>query len=595
MLLKIKIIFICLGKMILSLLLNSCHLIKPHKLNNKYNKGSIFSWDLCFDNARIKLIIVTCCFSLCFATVAYRLIIVAMNSDIKQNRQASISNYRKEIIDRNGNLLAVNLPSSSLFANPQKVVDHEKCIERLSKILPNLDKKKLLSDLKSDKTFIWIKRDLLPKTQVEIFNLGLPGFDFEPEQKRVYTFGNLFSHIIGYVGRDFSGLAGLERYYDKFLNNQDEHENNNKQGQAKALELSIDVRLQGILNEEIDKTIKEFKAIGAVGIIADPNNGEILALVSKPDFDPHNPSLANSEELFNRASLGAYEMGSVFKSLTMAIGFDTKSITFHDAYDITYMKIGRFQLKDTHPKRGWHSVAEIFLHSSNIGVSQIALEVGKINFKKYLKNLGLFDQLKIELPERATPLFPSDNRWNDLSTATMSYGYGLSISPMHFVQAMLPLVNGGYFHNLSLIKKSNIDTGIKVFEKETSNEMKKLFRLVVKEGTGRKADVKDYLVGGKTGTAEKLGGKQYLKNSRRSSFFGVLPASNPKYVIYIMFDEPKGTKETFGFAGGGWTAAPAVGRVLERMITLYGIKAVDENDKDVQDIINVDYRVNDAI
>ena len=199
------------------------------------------------------------------------------------------------------------------------------------------------------------------------------------------------------------------------------------------------------------------------------------------------------------------------------------------------------------------------------------------------------------MPKRGTPLFPSDNRWSDLSTATMSYGYALAISPLHFIQAMLPVVNGGYLHKLTLLKKEAPDNGIKVFNKNTSDEMKKLFRLVVKEGTGKRADVKGYFVAGKTGTTEKLVGKHYVKNSRRSSFFGILPASNPKYVIYIMFDEPKGTKESFGFATAGWTAAPTVGRVFERMITLYGLEALDENDKDVQNIMNLEYKIDGRI
>ena len=560
--------------------------------NERKNTNNIFSWDLCVESAKIRLMLVICCFSFCFCILAYRLIIVATNNDIKTNKQTKSETYRKEIVDRNGNLLAVNLPSSSLFANPQKIINPEQCLDNLAGILPNIDKKKLLSDIKSEKTFVWIKRDLLPKEQVAIFNLGLPGFVFEAEQKRIYTFGNLLSHIIGYVGRDFNGLAGLERHYDKFLTNSELSDQSDKE---RPVELSIDVRLQNILNEEIDKTLKEFRAIGAVGIIANPQNGEILALVSKPDFDPHHPGDASSEELFNRASLGVYETGSIFKSLTMAIGFDTNSITYHDAYDITYMRIGRFPIKDYHPRRGWNTVPEIFLHSSNIGTSQIILEIGKDNLKKYLKNLGLLDRLQIELPERGTPIVPPYSRWDDLSMATMSFGYALAITPLHFVQAMLPVVNGGYLHKLTLIKKNNIEEGIKVFNKNTSDEMKKLFRLVVTNGNGKKADVKGYLVGGKTGTAEKLVGKHYVKNSRVSSFFGILPISNPKYVIYIMFDEPKGTKESFGFATGSWTAGPTTRRVFERMIALYGLEAPNERDQDVQNIMNLEYKINDAI
>lgn len=542
---------------------------------------SLIFWNVCSKNTRIRLFIVIGAFSFLFCTLSYRLVIVATNvHDKNLHALKKNSQFRKEIVDRNDNLLAVNLPSASLFANPQIVIDPETSVKKIAEILPDINKAKLLADLKSNKSFVWVKRDLLPSQQERIMSLGLLGFDFEEEQKRIYTFSNLSSHIVGYVGRDMGGLSGLELAYDKYLTNSDL--DLNKPGKQKEpLKLSIDIRLQSILSEEINKTLKQFSAIGAVGIIANPNNGEILALVSKPDFDPHYPSAAKPQQLFNMASLGIYEIGSVFKSLTMAVGFDTGAINMNDAYDISYMKVGGFQIKDYTPRQGWHSVPDIFLHSSNIGVSQIMLEVGKNNFRKYLKKLGLLDQVQIELPERGTPLFPSEKRWNELTSATMSYGYGISISPLHFVRAILPVVNGGILYDLTLLKRNDEKVeGTRVFSENTSKQMRQLFRTVVKDGTGKRAEVKGYLIGGKTGTAEKLssnaGKKKYLKNSRTTSFLGLLPASKPEYVIYIMIDEPKPTKETFGFATAGWTAAPTAGRVLERMISLYGLEPIEQ-------------------
>ncbi|RYE06570.1 MAG: penicillin-binding protein 2 [Rickettsiaceae bacterium] len=542
---------------------------------------------------------ITIGFATCFICLGYRLMIIANSEYSKLSPHHKTNIKRREIVDRNGNLLAINLPSSSLFANPQKVVDHSKVVAKLVKMWPNLDKKKLITDLKSNKSFVWIKRDITPDEYEEVFNLGLPGFDFEQEQKRLYTFSNLTSHIIGYVGRDFSGLAGIEKRFDKLLSNSDNQyaSKNDELEHHKPLELSIDIRLQSILNEEIEKTMKDFSAVGAVGIIANPKNGEILAMVSKPDFDPHQPHKASTEQLFNRSSLGVYETGSVFKTLTMAIGLDVEAITLNDAYDVSYMKVGKFQVKDYHPHHGWQTVPEIFLHSSNIGVGQIILEIGKNHLKHYFKNLGLLDQLQIELPERGTPLCPPDARWSDLSLVTMSYGYGLSITPLHFIQAALPAVNGGNFFPLTLIKKSQNElvSSTRVFSHKTSDDMRKLMRLVVQEGTGKRAEVKGYLVGGKTGTAEKLLGKKYVKNSRISSFLGVLPASDPQYIIYIMFDEPKGNKESFGFATAGFTAAPAVGRVLERLVALYGIESINENSPEAQKVINVNFKINNEI
>lgn len=542
------------------------------------NFNDIIVWDVSVDNTKIRLLTVSGCFALFFCGLAYRLIIIATSDYVNQTEYNIKNTLRKEIIDRNGTLLAVNLPSSSLYANPQRVINPRQCLEKLAAILPRIDKTKLLADLKTDKSFVWIQRDLLPHEQEAISNLGMPGFVLEQEQKRIYTFSHLLSHVIGYVNRDLVGMAGLERAYEQFLTNSDPDRSKEEQ-LNKPLELTIDVRVQNILNEEIERTIKEFSAKGAVGIIANPNNGEILAFVSKPDFDPHYPNLAKPEELFNMASLGIYEMGSVFKALTMAVAFDVNCITMNDAYDTSYLKVGGFNIKDTHYMPGWHSVSEIFLHSSNIGATQIIFEVGKQQFKEYLKKLGLLDQLKIEIPERGTPLFPSDKRWTDLTTATMSYGYGLSVSPLHFMQAVIPVVNGGILYDLTLIKRPRTRTlGTRVFSEKTSKQMNQLFRVVVKEGTGQRAEVKGYLVGGKTGTAEKLssgpGKKRYLKNSRASSFLGILPSYNPQYVIYIMFDEPKGIKESFGFATARWTAAPTVGRVLARLISLYGIEPI---------------------
>lgn len=563
---------------------------------NSYNKylendvskdNSLFTWDSSSSTIKVRFILISCFFIMCFSVISYRLIITAISQYRKQNVELVKNNFRKEIVDRNGALLAANLPSSSLFANPQKVVNPEESLRKLSSIIPNINIKKLLDEFKKDKTFVWIKRDLSTKEQTDIFNLGLTGFEFEHEQKRIYTFSNLLSHVIGYVGRDFKGLAGLEKYYDEFLANKD----------SKPLQLSIDARLQNILNEEIEKSLKEFNAIGAVGIIADPNNGEILAMLSKPDFDPYQPSHAKLEQLFNMATLGALEMGSIFKNLTLAIAYDTNTITSQDMYDISYMKVGKFLIKDTHPRKGWHTVSEIFLHSSNIGVAQIILEVGQENFRKYLKTLGLLDQLNIELPERAFPYKKKMNEWNDLSLVTMSYGYALSISPLHFMQAMLPVINGGNHYPLTLIKREpeNPLVATRVFSENTSKEMRKLMRLVVTSGTGKKAEIPGYFIGGKTGTAYKASKGRYDQSKRISSFFGVLPAYNPKYAVFIMLDEPKGTKETFGFATGGWNAAPTVKRVFERIIALYGLDKINADDSILQDLINVDYKVDDEV
>jgi cell division protein FtsI (penicillin-binding protein 3) len=555
---------------------------------------SIFAWNLSDAAARLRMQFVTIGFAFIFVVIGVRLIVVA-SSEYVNNRNAGGSGalYRRDITDRNNNLLAVNLPSASLYANPARVIDPELTVTQLRGVIPDLDVKQTLAKLKSDKNFVWIKRDITPQEYEKIYNLGLPGFEFEREQKRIYPHGNLLSHVIGYVGRDLKGLAGVEQYFEGFLTEQQEVEDRSELGDS--LRLSIDVRIQNVLSEEMDRTIKKFNAKGAAGIVVDPNNGEILALVSKPDFDPHHPGSASAEQLFNMATQGVYELGSGMKSITMAIGFDVGAISIQDAYDLSYMKVGKFQVKDTHPMKGWQSVPQIFLKSSNIGVAQIMLEVGRDNLANYLRNLRMLDKLDIELPERGRPLFPPSSRWVDLSLVTMSYGYGLSASPMHFVQAMVPIVNGGTLYPLTLVKRdpNKEIEGERVLKEETSVSMRKLMRLGISKGTGSKAEVAGYYAGGKTGTAEIAHAGRYDKNRRMSSFFGIIPATNPRYIVYVIYNEPKGIKETFGFAGGGWVAAPTAGVVFEKLAALYGMEKLDEDSQEVQELTDVEYKVQD--
>lgn len=537
--------------------------------------------------AQYRVIFVILFFLFSFLILSYRLLFIAGNSHVTFTRYNDKSvNFRNEIIDRNGHLLAASIPSSSLFVNPHQLLDPKHTIDQLCSILPNLDKQKLLREFNSDKKFVWVQRDLTPNQQDAIFNLGIIGLGFEHEQKRIYPFNNLASHLIGYVNRDLEGIAGIEKSYNNGLSNNDKQK----------LELSIDIRLQDILSEELNNIIKKFDAQGAVGIVADPNNGEILAMVSKPDFDINSPGKAKANQLFNMASLGVYEIGSVFKALTMAIGLDTNIISMHDVYDISYMKVGGFAIKDYAPKQGWHTVPEIFLHSSNIGVSQIMLEIGKDNLWSYFKKFGLLDRTNIEIPERGSPLYRHYAKWDDLTLVTMSYGYGLSVTPLNFMQAMLPLVNGGYAYPVTLLKRKEKTEGIRVLKQSTSDQMKKLFRLAVNRGTARKAEIQGYFIGGKTGTANKSSNNGgYNKNVRISSFFGIIPASKPKYAIYIMVDEPKGNKDTMGYATGGWVAVPAAKNIFEKMVALYALEEEDILSDDVQNLINIDYKINNEV
>ena len=537
-----------------------------------------------------RLFFLILCLALCFCTVGYKLIVVATTTPASKSIYAKSDYFRREIVDRNGVLLAINVPGSSAYANPKKMIDINDAVEKLTKNVAGIDKKKLLKDLKETKTFAWIKRDLTSKEQKTIHNLGIPGIYFESEAKRVYTQGPILSHLIGYVGRDNDGLAGLESSYNTFLT---EKKLPNKDD-SEPLRLTIDSRVQNIVHEELSKTIATFRASAGIAVVVDPNNGEVIAAVSMPDFNPHNPSAASADQLFNRYSLGVYEFGSIMKAITLAIGLDTEKVHLTDAYDLTSMKVAKFNIQDYHKEVGWHSVPEIFLHSSNIGMAQIVLETGKEDFKKYIDRLGMTERLAIELPEKATPLVPRYDKWTDLSMATMSYGYAMSISPLHFMNAGLPVVNGGMMYPLHFVKKEEPIVGTQVLKESTSADMNKLLRLVVSKGTGKKAEVKGYFIGAKTGTAQKREGKHYVKNKRDSSFFAVVPASKPKYAILIMLDNPQPTKETFGFATAGWTAAPLAKNIISRMVTLYGISPyTGDEDAKIEEELHVEYQINE--
>lgn len=552
--------------------------------------SSITLWDSSAQSISDRLIVVILGFVISFGAICYKLVHIASSGYHDRAHFSKSQIVRREVVDRFGNLLAVNVPLSALFANPQHMINIEKDVEKLAKVLPSIDTKKLISELgKKNKTFLWVKHDITPTEEKLIRDLGIVGLYFEHYDKRVYTHGPVTSHVLGYVGRDNVGLAGIEKYHDKFLTSQEK-------GSSSPLRLTLDVRVQNIVSEEIDKVMAKFDPTGAIGVVVEVNTGEVVALVSKPDFDPHRPSDASPDALFNKASLGIYEAGSGLKAFTLAIGLDTNTIGVHDAYDLTNFRVANFQLQDYHKAVGWHSVGEIFLHSSNIGSAQIALETGSDNFQDYFRKMKLLHQLEIEIPERGTPLYPKTAKWSDLTLATISYGYGIAISPLHFVQAMLPTVNGGIFRPLTLISKdSNVskhDEEVRIFKKTTSDAILKFMRLVVENGTGRKAAVPGYLVGGKTGTANIQSGNQYVKNNRRSSFFGVFPVIDPKYAVYVMVNEPKGRKDTFGFATSGWTAAPAVGAIISRMAAVYGMKPYDEQDPEIKEKLHIDYQIN---
>ncbi|HJT07498.1 MAG TPA: penicillin-binding protein 2 [Stellaceae bacterium] len=535
------------------------------------------------ETSQTRLIITGALFCLAFLVIGARLVEVAGfksgGARLAHNHAAErIETSRADIVDRNGVLLATTLTTPSLFANPKQIQDARGVARKLVGVLPDLDESDVYAKLVSDKSFVWIKRQLTPRQELAVNRLGIPGLQFQDEERRIYPKGNLTAHVVGYTGIDNKGLAGMERGLDETLRD--------RRG---PVALSIDVRLQYILRDEIARQVADFNAIGGMGVIMDVNTGEVLALVSLPDFDPNNLSTATPETTFNRVTLGTYEMGSTFKIFNTAMALETHTATLASSYDATQpLHIGRFTIHDDHPQRRWLTVPEIFEYSSNIGSARMAVEAGTDQQKQFLGRLGLLKAPAFELPEIGAPLVPAP--WGEVNTMTIAFGHGISVSPLQMATAVSAVVDGGVLHRATLIKHpaGYAPLGQQVLSAQTSETMRRLLRLVVERGTGKLANAPGYLVGGKTGTAEKVSGARYDRKQLLSSFIGAFPITDPRYLVMISIDEPHGNKASAGFATGGWAAAPGVSRVVQRMAPLMGIQPLDEDSPEIRRSLMVD-------
>tara|TARA_B100000676_G_scaffold313535_1_gene396580 strand:+ start:72980 stop:74698 length:1719 start_codon:yes stop_codon:yes gene_type:complete len=522
---------------------------------------------------RSRLLITGALFSAAFLVVSARLVGVTMfveKSQPQYSRSVSKPAFvtgRANIVDRNGNLLATSLKTASLYANPRVMLDAREAVNKLANVLPELDRRALHAKLTQDRSFIWVRRHLTPRQKYEVNRLGIPGLDFRDEERRVYPSAALVSHILGHTDIDNRGLAGIERHFDRKL-----------QSDKSPLNLSIDIRVQHAMRQELATAVREFHGIGAAGIVMDVRNGEVISMVSLPDFDPNLPADIQSDTRFNRATLGVYEMGSTFKIFNTAMALDSGIVTIRDGYDATKpIKVSRFIIRDFHAKRRWLSVPEIFMYSSNIGSVKMALEVGVTRQRAFLQKIGILHPSPVEISEIGAPLIPG--RWREINAMTISFGHGLSVSPMQLVAGVGAMVNGGIYHAPTFLKKpsGSKNKGRRVISAKTSDRIRRLLRLVVAKGTGSKAAAEGFLVGGKTGTAEKVVGRRYKKKALMSSFVGAFPMNAPRYIVFAMIDEPTGTEKTFGYATGGWVAAPVVGKVISRIGPILGVKTVDES------------------
>ncbi len=535
------------------------------------------------DVARTRLLIGGALMAAAFMVVGVRLVDVTVFPDTEPARQASARKIvaerhmdRADIVDRNGVLLATSLTTASLYADPGLIFDPPAAARALVRVLPELSEAEIALQLSSDRDFVWLSRNLTPRQQYEVNRLGIPGFDFRREQRRIYPHGRLTAHVVGFTSVDNDGLAGIEKSFDAALAERRE-----------PVALSIDVRVQQIVRRELAAQIEKFQAIGGSGIVVDVRTGEIISLVSLPDFDPNEPGTVSDDARFNRTTLGVYELGSIFKIFNHAIALETGAANLTSNYDARKpIRIARFRISDFHPENRWLTVPEIFMYSSNIGSAKMALDIGGAAQRTFLTELGLLRRSSVELPEQARPIYPAT--WREINTMTIAYGHGIAVSPLHAATAVAAVVNGGVLYPATLIRRD--ETGVagkRVISSQTSEQMRRLLRLVVENGTGRNADAPGYLVGGKTGTAEKQVDGRYKRKALISSFVGAFPINAPRYVVLAHLDEPKGIKESYGFATGGWTAAPVVGRVISQIAPLFGIAPVDESAPEIRRTLTV--------
>lgn len=525
---------------------------------------------------RTRLTVVMISFIFAFSIITFRLLDVALLSGrvtvsegIIEEKPTKIS--RSEIVDRNGRLLAINLKTASLYANPQKMLDIGAAMQDLKTIFPELDYKKIRQRIEQPgKQFVWVKRHLTPKMQYQANALGIPGLYFIDEEKRVYTQNNIFSHVLGYVNVDGEGLSGIEKSYNDEINYYPDLTPNKE-----PFKVSLDVRVQSAVYNALGKKMEEHRALGASALVMDVKNSEVLAAVSLPDFDPHNPNAASDAAKFNRAFLGVYEMGSTFKTFTVAMGLESGKIQLKDYYDVTNpIQVANFTIRDYHPKKGKLTVPEIFINSSNIGMAKMAQDIGINMQRSFLQRLGLLESLDVNLYEKSMPLFPE--KWGKVRNMTVSYGHGIAVTPVHLAKATAAIVNGGILYPASLVPTGGLQVGRRVISEENSHKIAQLMRLAVTDGTGSRADVDGYMVGGKTGSADKASAGSYRRNATIASFIGVFPTNAPKYLVFVMLDEPGSSMIYGGGTTGGVTAAPVAREVIRRIGPMLGVMPQDE-------------------
>jgi cell division protein FtsI (penicillin-binding protein 3) len=486
---------------------------------------------------------------------------------------------RADIVDRNGRPLAQTIDAWSIGVHPNRLLGNpDEVAARLAELMPQKSAAEYKAMLTSGKNFLYLSRRAVPELVAAVNAIGEPAIVFDREPERLYPQTMLAGHILGWTDFEGRGVTGMEKALDARLSD--------AMQRGAPVELAIDTRVQAAMESELGAAVAKHSAEGATGIVLDVHTGELIAMASMPTFNPNAAGKSDPNALFNRATMGVYELGSTFKPITVAAAMEAgviKSVAQRYPSGAP-VQIGRFRIKDDHPIPGSANIVETLVQSSNIVTAQIADQMGAERMKAAFKALGFDEPAHVEL-EKGRPLFPRD--WSRATVLTSGYGHGVAVSPLHLASAYAALVNGGVWRPATLLKVSNAPQGRRVYSEETSIAMRKLLRMIVLEGTGRKGEAPGYRVGGKTGTAEKTAAGGYSRKVNVSTFAAAFPMDNPRYVVIAMLDAPKGTADTFGFTTAAWTAAPVVSKVISRTGPLLGVYPDDRRDIDVSGMMSL--------
>ena len=531
-----------------------------------------------YDQSSARVGIVGLAFLGLFGTIggglAYLAVAPGEPESIRRFASAASVASRPDIIDRNGEVLATDVRMVSIFAEPRNIIDKDEAVELITAVLPDVNANELRAKLNKKRGFVWVKREATPKEQAEVHRLGIPGVGFVPESKRVYPNGVAAAHVLGFANIDNVGIAGIEKYIDSSgLQELNGLGFARQANDLKPVQLSIDLRIQHAMRDELVKGMAHFRAKAAASMLLDVTTGEIVSLVSLPDFDPNNPVDALDKDRINRMIVGVYEMGSTFKALTVAMAIDSGKATINSSFDArSKLHYGRFSIGDYHATHRILTVPEIFIHSSNIGTAKMALAVGVEGHKAFLRKMGQLDRMRTEMPESAMPIVPS--KWGELNTITIAFGHGVAVAPMQAAAAVGALVNGGHLIRPTFLKRTQEEAlrdAPQVIKPSTSEALRYVMRLNAVKGSASKAALPGYFVGGKTGTAEKVIHGRYSKNRLFTTFMAITPSDKPRYLFVTVYDEPQPAPETGGYATSAYNAGETTGRILERIAPMLSV------------------------